>query len=103
MTAAYDRTALGWGRGASVPDVSRDETKLWFYYLAASYIDAGCEAVHFGQAELMNKNDPDLKHWSEVVDSARRHAKKHARRHFVVCAAPVPGGGHVSACHLVFA
>src|SRR6185503_14111937 len=42
-----------WGSGASVPDVSRRETKLFFHYLAASYIDAGCEAIHFGQAELM--------------------------------------------------
>jgi len=33
-----------WGRNGSVPDVSRMETKLWFYYQAASYIDAGCEA-----------------------------------------------------------
>jgi len=30
-----------WGRNGSVPDVSRMETKLWFYYQAASYIDVG--------------------------------------------------------------
>src|SRR5438105_8232614 len=30
-----------WGQGASVPDVGRDETKLWFYFLARSYLDAG--------------------------------------------------------------
>src|SRR5437588_3311012 len=27
-----------WGRNAAVPDVSRPETQLWFYFLAASYI-----------------------------------------------------------------
>lgn len=37
-----------WGKGASVPDVSRSETRLWFYFLAASYIDIGIEAIHFG-------------------------------------------------------
>lgn len=84
-----------WGRGTCVPDVSRPETKLWFHYLAASYIDIGCEAIHFGQAELMNRNDPDLAHWSEVVERARAHAKQKARRHFLVCDAHVPNGGLV--------
>ena len=49
-----------WRRGQSVPDVSRPETKLWFYFLAASYIDLGIEAIHFGQTELMNGNDTEL-------------------------------------------
>ena len=39
------------GAECRVPDVSRPETKLWFYFLAASYIDLGFEAIHFGQAE----------------------------------------------------
>ena len=84
-----------WGRGASVPDVSRSETKLWFYFLARSYIDAGCEAIHYGQAELMNRNDPKLDHWAEVLALARSYAKKKARRHFLLCDAHVPGAGLV--------
>ncbi len=84
-----------WGRDSSVPDVSRPETKLWFHFLAASYLDAGCEAIHFGQAQLMDKNDPKLEHWAEVFANARRHAAKSARRHFVLCDAHVPGGGLV--------
>ena len=84
-----------WGKGTCIPDVSRPETKLWFHYLAASYIDIGCEAIHFGQAELMNGNDRDLVHWSKVIERARSHARKHARRHFVVCDAHVPHGGLV--------
>jgi hypothetical protein len=42
-----------WRDGHSVPDVSRPETKLWFYFLGASFIDAGLEAIHFGQTELI--------------------------------------------------
>ena len=61
-----------WGRGQSVPDVSRPETKLWFYFLAASYIDLGIEAIHFGQTELMNGNDRDLAHYSEVLGADPR-------------------------------
>jgi hypothetical protein len=84
-----------WRKGSSVPDVSRPETKLWFYFLAASYIDIGFEAIHFGQAEIMNGNDPDLAHWSQVLALTRSHAAKHARRHMVLCDAHVPRGGLV--------
>jgi hypothetical protein len=84
-----------WGRNSSVPDVSRPETKLWFMFLAASYIDLGIEAIHFGQAEIMNGNDPDLEHWSQVLALVRSYAAKHARRHMVLCDAHVPRGGLV--------
>src|SRR6185369_15974208 len=84
-----------WGNGASIPDVSQDETKLWFFFLAASYLEAGCEAIHFGQAEIMNGNDPKLDHWAEVLRSVRKYAATHARRHYVLCDAHVPHGGLV--------
>ncbi|WP_210405677.1 hypothetical protein [Paludisphaera borealis] len=82
-----------WGRNASVPDVSRPETQLWFHFLAASYIDLGVEAIHFGQVELMNGNDKDLAHYARVLDRARSHAAQHGRRHMLLCDAHVPGGG----------
>jgi alpha-L-fucosidase 2 len=82
-----------WGGGGSVPDVSRPETKLWFYCLAASFIDAGFEAIHFGQTELMNKNDRNQDHYSEVLTLIRAYATTHARRHMVLCDSHVPSGG----------
>lgn len=91
-----------WGKDASVPDISRPETKLWFFYLAASYLDVGCEALHFGQAELMNRHDPKSEHWSELLEVVRRYAKKKARRHFVLCDAHVPSGGLVRDGKLLF-
>jgi hypothetical protein len=33
---------------AWVPDITRLETQLWFYYMATRYISVGCEAIHFG-------------------------------------------------------
>jgi hypothetical protein len=84
-----------WGHGSSVPDVSRPETKLWFYFLACSYIDLGCEGIHFGQAEIMNGNDPDLAHWEEMLTLVRAYASEHARRRMVLCNAHVPSGGLV--------
>lgn len=81
-----------WGNG-SVPDVSRPETKLWFYYAAASYIDAGIEAIHFGQVELMNRSDPQSDHWFDILQRIRAYASEHARRHWLICDGHVPGGG----------
>lgn len=82
-----------WRQGSSIPDISRPETKLWFYFLAVSYIDASCEAIHFGQAEIMDENDPDHRHWWELLTKVRDYAARHARRHLVLCDAHVPSGG----------
>lgn len=84
-----------WRQGQSVPDVSRQETRLWFHFLGASFLDAGCEAIHFGQTELMNRNDPGLDHYAGVLDGLRRHAATHARRRMVLCDSHVPSGGLV--------
>ena len=81
------------GRNAQVPDVSRLETQLWFYYQAASYIDVGCEGIHFGQVEIMNKNDRDNAKWEHLLTLVRAYAAQHARRHMVLCNGHVPGGG----------
>jgi hypothetical protein len=84
-----------WGQGASVPDVSRPETQLWFFFLGAAFIDVGCEAIHFGQTELMNGNDRHLDHYAHVLDLIRAHAARQARRHLVLCDSHVPSGGLV--------
>ena len=81
------------GRNAQVPDESRLETQLWFYYQASTYIDLGCEGIHFGQVEIMNKNDPDNIHWAHLLGMVREYAAGHARRHMVLCDGHVPTGG----------
>jgi hypothetical protein len=83
-----------WGKG-SVPDISQLETKLYFYYLAVSYINIGIEGIHFGQVELMNKNDPNLDNYNQVLTIIRSYAAKYARRHIILCDSHVPGGGFV--------
>ncbi len=84
-----------WRRGQSVPDVSRPETKLWFYFLGVSFIDVGCEAIHLGQTELMNHNDRSLEHYGQVLGLIRTYAAQHARRHVVLLDSHVPSGGLV--------
>jgi hypothetical protein len=91
-----------WRPGASVPDMSRLETRMWFYTLCASYIRMGVEAIHFGQVEIMDDRDPDHVHWRDMMTRVRRYAQVHARRHFLLADAHVPGGGIVHEGKLMF-
>lgn len=84
-----------WRRGSSVPDISQTETKLWFFFLAASYIDIGIEAIHFGQLDLVGREDPDYRNWDDLLRHVRRIASHKARRHYLICDAHVPKGGPV--------
>lgn len=80
-----------WMQGASVPDMSKQETKMWFFYRARRYIDAGFEDIHFGQVHLMDKNDPDHLNWLDMLTHVRHYATLKARRHFVLCDAHTHG------------
>ncbi len=80
-----------WGDEASVPDMSKLESRLWFYYRARRYIDCGMEAIHFGQVMIMNDNDPGHRNWLDLLGRIRIYAHKHARRHLVLCDAHTHG------------
>ena len=98
-----DRRFVGyWGNNGSVPDMSRLETRMWFYLLVTSYIDAGIEAIHFGQVGLMDRNDPGHAGWLDLLGRVRAYAHGHARRHFLVCDAHAPTGGYVEEGRLLF-
>jgi len=80
-----------WTPGASVPDMSKLETRLYFYYRARRYIASGFEAIHFGQVELMDHQDPDHRYWLDMLSRVRRYASLHARRRMVLCDAHTHG------------
>jgi hypothetical protein len=73
-----------WGTGPSgaVPKIANVEAQMYFYYSICRYIDAGFEAFHLGQIELMmnRQNAHDAVEWDRVTTLARAYAKKHARR-----------------------
>ena len=81
-----------WRKGSSVPDISKLESQLWFYYLAGSYMNLGCEAFHLGQVELIGMNDPGREAWAGLLSKIRTYAGKHARRNWVLLDAHVPKG-----------
>jgi hypothetical protein len=80
------------GRGG-VPIINNLETQHWFYFLAVSYINVGCEAFHLGQVTLVGADDRDLKEYSEFLAKVRAYAKAHARRRLVLMDGHVPTGG----------
>ncbi len=80
-----------WGNGGSVPDITQLETQMYFYYRACRYIDAGFEAIHWGQVMLMGEDDTDFQNFYKVLTMVRQYAGVHARRHFVLCNAHTHG------------
>lgn len=80
-----------WGTGMSVPDMTRLETRMYFYWLATNYIDAGCESIHWGQTNLICKNDANYTNTWDLFTKIRAYAKTKARRHFVLMDAHTKG------------
>jgi len=73
-----------YGPCASVPDITKTETRLWFFYQAASYIDIGMEALHLGQIGWVSHTDSDYENLDDLITRIRRYAAGHARRNYVL-------------------
>ena len=80
-----------WEKGGSVPDMTRLETQLFFYFRGCLYIDMGFEALHCGQVLLMGETDENHACWTKVMNLLREYARTHARRHFVMLNAHTHG------------
>jgi hypothetical protein len=91
-----------WQKGASVPDITKVETRMWFYFLARQYVDAGMEAIHWGQVALIGAGDKDFAAWRDVLSRARKHAARAARRRLLICDAHTPDGGPIHEGRLLF-
>ncbi|MFB2118322.1 hypothetical protein [Parapedobacter sp. 2B3] len=92
-----------WRKGSSVPDITRQETQLFFYYLARRYMEIGIEAIHFGQAQLMAMRVSGTSEaWHTLLEHVRNAAKTVARRHTVICDSHLPNGGMVVNGQLLF-
>lgn len=97
MVKRLDPSAeIRWGgNGGGVPMVNNQETQLWFYYLARTYIDMGCEALHLGQVELISQDDPQKEAYASLLAMIRGYASKAARRHYVLLDGHTPYGGFI--------
>ena len=91
-----------WQKGASVPDTTKMETKMWFFHVASAYIDLGVEALHLGQIGLMGASDQEYTSWWEMLGKIREYARRNARRHMVLCDAHVIDNGPLREGRLLF-
>ncbi len=80
-----------WHKDCSVQDITQLESRMWIYYRARSYIDAGFEGIHFGQVHLIGAADEGFRYWKEMLSMIRSYAKARARRHYVLCDAHTHG------------
>lgn len=83
-----------WGKNTAVPDMSREEAQMWFYYVAVRYMEAGCEALHCGQVNLMcsmGDKENGYAGWRRMQALVREAAKTKARRGIVLMDAHCPG------------
>ncbi|WP_375416334.1 hypothetical protein [uncultured Hymenobacter sp.] len=78
------------GQAPGMPDMSRPETQLWFYHCARRQLDAGIEALHFGQVMLMNRRDAGHRGWWQLLQRVRAYARTR-NRGFVLCDAHTHG------------
>lgn len=80
-----------WGANTGVPDMTRVESQMFFYYRACTYIDMGYEGLHMGQVMLMGAHDTGWAGWQKMLNMVRAYAKTHARRGFVFINAHTSG------------
>lgn len=85
-----------WANTGAVPDITKLETRMYFYYRSVRYINAGYEGIHFGQVRLVGEDDIDFTYWFSLLKRVREYGKEHARRGMVICDAHDPKHGIVS-------
>ncbi|MDR3108184.1 MAG: hypothetical protein LBU65_00650 [Planctomycetaceae bacterium] len=81
-----------WRNDSSVPDISQMETKIWFMFLAGTYMEVGCEAFHLGQIALIGMDDAGWKHWNDFITKLRILAVKKSRKGWILLDAHTPPG-----------
>ena len=94
MTKRIDPNATA-AMSGRCPMVNNLETKLWFYFLAKSYIDIGIEAFHLGQVNVIGRDDPEKTHYKEILDMIRDYASKNARRRYIILDGHTPFHGFI--------
>ena len=73
-----------WASEASVPDIRRTETQLWYSCLIGKFVEMGCEGVHLGQTMLVGEQDSDWKAYDGFIAKMHAYHDPHARRHYVM-------------------
>lgn len=75
------------GPNSSVPDMTKLETRMYFYYMSIRYMEVGFEALNYGQVMLMGEDDAknNWEGWRDLLGKVREKAKTMTRRGMVLC------------------
>lgn len=81
-------------------DVTQLESRLWYYYWARRYIDAGCEHFDMGELSTISQSDRSgYSHCFALVARIRAYAARNARRKWILISAqtgPMDSNGNAS-------
>ncbi len=94
-----------WGNNTCVPDITKREAQMFFFYMAVKYMDIGIEAFHCGQVMLMaSMGDSAVGYasWAALLSRIRKAALTHARRSTVLLDGHLTNGGIVADGKLLF-
>ena len=87
-----------WGEGTCVPDMSREESQMWFYYMGVKYMEIGIEALHCGQVMLMSSmgdSENGYAGFRNLMDKLREAAKTKALHGTIIFDGHLTNGGIV--------
>jgi len=70
--------------GGDVPDLTQPEAMRWFVYRGLRYLQAGYEAIHLGQMQLVCGTDTGWANAKRLCAALRTLAARHARRGWVI-------------------
>ena len=57
------------------PDINKIETRMWYYYLATTYLDFGYKALHLGQINIIREFDEGNVKTYNLFQKIRNYAK----------------------------
>lgn len=95
----YDHWATSGNRN---PDLNRPQAKMWFYYRARKYIDAGFQAIHLGGFSEMTTNDYLNQETWDLLSKIRQYAASKPGPNFVLLDAHTRGAYYNNTNQLLF-
>ncbi|MEO1261753.1 MAG: hypothetical protein AAFZ15_23315 [Bacteroidota bacterium] len=66
------------------PDVTKLETRMWYYYLATNFIDRGFKGIWLGIQDKIAKDDGGLVRLTELLNDIRDYAAQEEDRFVVI-------------------
>jgi hypothetical protein len=74
---------------AIVPDITRLESQMWYFYMATQFIDFGCESISFSNIKATSQSAGANLAWQNVIQRIRNYADNRSDIRFLLVTAQV--------------